>query len=99
MAQPIFLNQITDGKGNSVAFVPSKSNAMNLATGDFALSSGEAFYIKNNSDESVTLGVKYAKNDPTDDFVDTTIFPSWNFELVVAVEENATAGLDLQWGQ
>lgn len=90
--------QITTKTGTVHSFCISKSDTMLLVTADFALSDGTEFYIKNNGDEAVTLGVKYKNNDAEDDFIDTRIDPGWNSDLVVAVEKNTTAGLDLQWG-
>ena len=84
--------------GTSHSFGITKSGVLNPALGDFSLSGGQEFYIKNNASEAVVLGVKYAGNAATDDFVDTTILPGWNEDIVVEVEENATEGLDLQWG-
>ena len=92
------ITQIKNNLGKSLSWVISVSEAMVLASDDFSLTGDRAFYIKNNSDEGVSLGVKYAGNAADVDFVDTLILPGWNLDLVVAVEQNSTAGLDLQYG-
>ena len=86
--------------GMSHSFSPTVSDVMSLAAANFSLTGGGKFCIKNNAEESVTLGVKYAKNADygITAFIDTTIFPGWNPEGVVEVEQNAAEGLDLQWG-
>ena len=92
------ITQIKNNLGKSLSWVISVSEAMVLASDDFSLTGDRAFHIKNNSDEGVSLGVKYAGNATDVDFVDTLILPGWNLDLVVAVEKNSTAGLDLQYG-
>jgi hypothetical protein len=65
-----------------------------LDEGDFVLSDGAAFLVKNDNDEAVTLEVLPVKGTA---WVETKFAPGWNPELVWQIKQNATA-TNLLWG-
>jgi len=69
---------------------------IDVSEGNFSLSGGQKFQIKNEGTEAVTLEVIPASA-ATDTFIATVFDPGWNPEIVRAVKENA-ATLSLKWG-
>lgn len=76
--------------------IPS-SEKVDVSTGAFSLPDNHGFYLKNNSDESVTISVKYYANGITSDSIETRIAPGWNEDYLISVDQSAEV-LDLQWG-
>ena len=66
-----------------------------LSSGDYT--NGNAFQIKNDGDEPVTLEVNLWKMAPGQ-YVETVFDVGWNPEIVRSIRQNTTAGLNLKYG-
>lgn len=73
---------------------PGNAFAIDVSENDFEPSENTPFLIKNDSDDTVTLEVKYA--DGTD-WISTKFKVGWNEDLVKAVKTNVTV-MDLKGG-
>lgn len=85
------LNKLTNANGVNNSLQVSRMGA--ITAGVFKLPTGQPFLIKNITEDNITMSVKLAN---MSDFIDTIIYPGWNPELIVEVQ-NAAEG-QLQYG-
>lgn len=81
--------------GEKVSPQIAKMGTMDIATGDFTMTDGQAFCIKNDGDAAVFLNVKLAG---MDGFINTRFDCGWNPEIVKAVAQDASVVSNLKWG-
>lgn len=83
--------------GEFVSMQVADFGVMDVSAGDFSLSGGQKFQIKNEGTDTVTLEVIPAQA-TTNTYISTKFDPGWNPEIVRKVKQNATSGLALKWG-
>lgn len=82
--------------GESVSAQIGKMGVIDLANGNFSLSDGQPFNIKNDSTSSVKLSVQLAGMDDGD-FIETQFDCGWNPEIIKAVKQTSLSGTNLKW--
>lgn len=83
--------------GESVSAQIGKMGVIDLANGNFSLSDGQPFNIKNDSTSPVKLSVQLAGMEEGT-FVETTFEIGWNPEIVRVVKATSLSGMNLKWG-
>ena len=83
--------------GESVSAQIGKMGVIDLANGNFSLSDGQPFNIKNDSASPVKLSVQLAGMDDGD-FIETQFDCGWNPEIIKAVKQTSLSGTNLKWG-
>jgi hypothetical protein len=68
-----------------------------LNNGDFTLSDGQAFNLKNDGTQPVTLSVQLAGMGDGD-FIETQFECGWNPEIIKTVKQTSLSGINLKWG-
>lgn len=68
-----------------------------LSEGNFALSDGNNFQIKNDGIQPVTLQVRLAGMEQGE-FIGTTFNVGWNPEIVREIKATSLSGINLKWG-
>lgn len=68
-----------------------------LDNGNFALSDGNNFQIKNDGVQPVSLQVQLAGMEEGS-FIETTFEIGWNPEIVRVVKATSLSGINLKWG-
>ena len=68
-----------------------------LQNGDFSLSDGQCFNIKNDGSTTVELSVQLAGMDDGE-YISTRFDCGWNPEIVRAVKQNSLSSINLKWG-
>lgn len=82
--------------GDMVSPQIGRMGVIDCSSGDFRLSNGQSFNIKNDGDEDVVLNVQLASM-TDDDFIETTFATGWNPEIVKCVKQS-DASTNLKWG-
>jgi len=82
--------------GSIVSSQIGRMGAIDLSEGEFRLSDGMGFNIKNDGDAAVSLDVILDKM-AEGDYVTTKFYPGWNKEIVRAVKSDDTV-TGLFWG-
>lgn len=83
--------------GESVSAQIGKMGVIDLANGNFSLSDGQPFNIKNDSTSPVKLSVQLVGMDDGD-FIETQFDCGWNPEIIKAVKQTSLSGINLKWG-
>ena len=81
----------------SVSAQIGKMGVIDLANGNFSLSDGQPFNIKNDGVQPVKLAVQLAGMDDGD-FIETTFEVGWNPEIVKVIKATSLSGINLKWG-
>lgn len=68
-----------------------------LNNGDFTLPDGQAFNLKNDGTQPVTLSVQLAGMSDGD-FIETQFECGWNPEIIKTVKQTSLSGTNLKWG-
>lgn len=83
--------------GESVSAQIGKMGVIDLANGNFSLSDGQPFNIKNDSTSPVKLSVQLSGMDDGD-FIETNFESGWNPEIVKVIKATSLSGINLKWG-
>lgn len=83
--------------GESVPAQIGKMGVIDLANGNFSLSDGQPFNIKNDSTSPVKLSVQLAGMDDGD-FIETNFESGWNPEILKVIKATSLSGINLKWG-
>ncbi|MBR8720002.1 hypothetical protein IX307_001213 [Bacteroides pyogenes] len=83
--------------GEGVSAQIGKMGVIDLANGNFSLSDGQVFNVKNDGLQPVTLSVQLAGMSDGD-FIETQFECGWNPEIIKTVKQTSLSGTNLKWG-
>ena len=83
--------------GESVSAQIGKMGVIDLANGNFSLSDGQPFNIKNDSASPVKFSVQLAGMNDWD-FIETNFESGWNPEIVKTIKATSLSGINLKLG-